>query len=372
MATVPELTGLTLPLTLTQPVKGAFGSSIHDHSGGGAIRSDDNPGVAVKGMRPIAVLAFLVPAACSGRESTEGEDPATAIEEVTSGEEAMDRIQLQVGDLTFDALAAGPEDGELVFMLHGFPQSSHEYRDQIPVVAGMGFRVVAPDQRGYSPGARPEGVDAYAIPSLVADVVGMADALGRERFHVVGHDWGAAVAWYVGLTHPDRVISLVPVSVPHPFAFREALQSSTGDQAQRSSYFQVFASDSAAAMFLANDAARLRDIYTGWGGLSDEDVQAYVDLLGEPEALQAALNWYGAMNLDAGTGSDVTPISMPTMFVWSTEDVALGREGAELTEKYIEGPYRFEILEGVGHWIPEEAAGRLNELLREHFAPYAN
>ena len=322
-------------------------------------------------MRVIVVLSWLALVACSDWEAAKDEDPAPAIEQASSGEGAMERIQLQVGDLRFDALAAGPEDGELVFMLHGFPQSSHEYRDQIPVLAGMGFRVVAPDQRGYSPGARPEGVDAYAIPSLVADVVGMADALGRERFHVVGHDWGAAVAWYVGLTNPDRVMSLVPMSVPHPFAFSEALQSSTGDQAQRSSYFQLFASDSAVAMFLADDAARLRGIYAR-PGLSDEDVQAYVNLLGEPEALQAALNWYRAMNLDAGAGPDVTPISMPTMFVWSTEDVALGREGAELTEKYVEGPYRFEILEGVGHWIPEAAVGRLNELLREHFAPYAH
>ncbi len=136
---------------------------------------------------------------------------------------------------------------------------------------------------------------------------------------------------------------------------------------QRSSYFQFFASDTAVVTLLADDAASLREIYAGWGGLTDEDVQAYVDLLGEPEALQAALNWYGAMNLGGGGGAGVTPISMPTMFVWSTEDTALGREGAELTEKYVEGPYRFEVIEGVSHWIPEEAADRLNELLREHF-----
>ena len=310
-------------------------------------------------MRLAAVLSLLALMACRGGDNAENEEAV-----------AMEQIQLQVGEFTFDALAAGPENGELVFMLHGFPQSSYEWRHQIPVVAEMGFRVVAPDQRGYSPGARPEDVNAYAVPNLVADVVGMADELGRERFHVVGHDWGAMVAWSVGLAHPDRVISLVPLSVPHPSAFGEALASSTGDQAGRSSYFQLFASDSAVATFLADDAAQLRAIYTGWGGLSDEDVQTYVDLLGEPEALQAALNWYGAMSLGggAGGGAGSTPISMPTMFVWSTEDEALGREGAELTEKYIEGPYRFEIIEGVGHWIPEEAADQLNELLREHFA----
>ena len=333
----------------------------------------DSPEVFVRPMRSITVLSLLALVACMGQDADQDEEREMEIENATSGGTAIERIQLQVGELTFDALAAGPENGELVFMLHGFPQSSYEFRDQIPTVAEMGFRVVAPDQRGYSPGARPEGVGAYAVPNLVADVVGMADALGRERFHVVGHDWGAAVAWSVGLTNPDRVISLVPVSVPHPFAFGEALSSSTGDQAQRSSYFELFASDSAAAMFLANDAAGLRDLYSQWGEISDEDVQVYVNLLSEPGALQAALNWYGAMNLsaggDAGGGAGQTPISMPTMFVWSTEDTALGREGAELTEKYVEGPYRFEIIEGVGHWIPEEAADRFNELLREHFAP---
>ena len=323
----------------------------------------------MRAMRSITILSVLALVACLGQDEAEEADGEALIEAVASGETAMERIQLQVGEFTFDATAAGPVDGELVFMLHGFPQSSYEFRNQIPAVAEMGFRVVAPDQRGYSPGARPEGVEAYAVGNLVADVVGMADALGKERFHVVGHDWGAAVAWNVGLTNPDRVISLVPLSVPHPYAFSEALRSSTGDQAERAGYFQLFASDSAAETFLANDAEGLRGIYAAWsgGGLSDEDVQVYVDLLSEPGALQAALNWYGAMNLGTG-GAAVTPISMPTMFVWSTEDTALGREGAELTEKYVEGPYRFEVIEGVSHWIPEEAADQLNALLREHFA----
>lgn len=111
----------------------------------------------------------------------------------------------------------------------------------------------------------------------------------------------------------------------------------------------------------------LRGIY---GGLSPEEVQEYVDVLGTPEAIGAALNWYRAMNLNVPPG-EITPIRMPTMFIWSTDDVALGREGAELTANFVEGPYRFEIIEGVSHWVPEEAAARVNELLREHFAGFA-
>ncbi len=281
----------------------------------------------------------------------------------------LERIQIDVGEFTFDALVAGPVDGPLVFLLHGFPQSSFEWRHQLPVLASMGFRAVAPDQRGYSPGARPAAVEAYATTNMVADVVGMADALGRETFHVVGHDWGAAVAWFTGLVHPDRVESLVPMSVPHPFAFSEALSNPEGEQAQMSGYMEMFRSDGAEEAFLANDAAMLRGIYGG-AGLTAAETDQYVDLLSQPGALTSALNWYRAMNLQGG-GMAMTPISMPTMFIWSTGDTALGREGAEGTAKFIEGPYRFEIIEDVSHWVPEEAADAVNGLLREHFKPFA-
>lgn len=323
----------------------------------------------------MAAVALVTACGGSSDDRPANEPPAVeaaAAEAVAEAqpapEDGMQRIQIEVGSFRFDALAAGPEGGPLVIMLHGFPQSSYEFRGQIPVLAEMGFRVVAPDQRGYSPGARPSGVAAYAIPELVADVIGMADALGRESFHLVGHDWGAAVAWFAALSYPDRVESLVPISVPHPFAFAEALQNPTGQQSQMSGYMQMFASDSAAAMLLADDAARLRGVYAG-AGLSDQEVQVYVNLLGSEEAIQAALHWYGAMSL-GGSSADYTPIGMPTMYVWSTADMALGREGAELTEKYVEGPYRFEVLEGVSHWVPEEAPDALNDLLRAHFAPY--
>jgi pimeloyl-ACP methyl ester carboxylesterase len=283
-----------------------------------------------------------------------------------TGQSMIEETQIEVGDFVFDALVAGPEDGPVVFLLHGFPQSAFEWRHQLPVLASMGFRAIAPNQRGYSPGARPEGVEAYATLNLVADLIGMADAVGAETFHVVGHDWGAVITWFAGLLHPERVLSLVPMSVPHPFAFSQALADPNGQQAQMSSYFETFRSEGAEQMFLANDAAVLRGIY---GGLTPEESQEYVDVLGTPEAIGAALNWYRAMNLNAGSGQ-VTPIRMPTMYIWSTGDTALGREGAELTADFVEGPYRFEVLEGISHWVPEEAADRVNELLREHFAPF--
>ena len=284
-------------------------------------------------------------------------------------EQAGEHIRIEVGELAFDARAAGPADGPLVLLLHGFPQSSFEWRHQLPILGAMGFRAVAPDQRGYSSGARPEGVEAYRIPHLVGDVMGMADALGHEKFHVVGHDWGAAIAWFSGLMHAERVESLVTISVPHPFAFGQALSNPEGGQAQMSGYMEFFRSEGAEEALLTGDAARLREIYSG-AGLTAEETRTYVDLLSQPGALTGALNWYRAMNLQ-GSGSPLTPIAMPTMYIWGTDDQALGREGAELTANFVEGPYRFEILEAIGHWVPEAASDRLNELLREHFTPFA-
>lgn len=278
----------------------------------------------------------------------------------------ISETRIRVGDLVFDARVAGPEDGPVVFLLHGFPQSSFEWRHQLPELAAMGFRAIAPNQRGYSPGARPTGVEPYAIPHLVDDLMGMADAVGARTFHVVGHDWGAAVTWFAALREPERVLSIVPISVPHPSAFSRVLADPEGEQAQMSSYMQTFRAEGSEDMFLADDAALLRGIF---GDLAVADAQEYVDVLGTREAIGAALNWYRAMDLRVDPGT-MTPIRMPTTFIWGTDDQALGREGAELTVEYVEGPYRFEALEGVGHWVPEEAAERVNRLLREHFEPF--
>jgi pimeloyl-ACP methyl ester carboxylesterase len=267
----------------------------------------------------------------------------------------------------FDARVAGPADGPVVILLHGFPETSLSWRHQLPVLADAGYRAVAPDQRGYSPRARPSEVDAYGSPELVADVLAFADHLGAERFHLVGHDWGAAVAWQVAGRHADRLRSLTILSVPHPSAFGEAVASPESDQAQRSSYVEMFRAEDTEHGMLANDAIGLRLIYLG-SGMTEDEAAPYVDALGNAEALCAALNWYRAARLDhvAGLG----PIVAPTLFVWSTEDPALGREGAEATGSHVEGPYRFEVLEGVSHWIAEQAADEFNALLLAHLAQH--
>jgi pimeloyl-ACP methyl ester carboxylesterase len=276
----------------------------------------------------------------------------------------FERLEIPVGEFVFDARAAGPADGELVLLLHGFPQSSWEWRSQLHALGDAGYRAVAPDQRGYSRRARPEGVEHYEVQHLIADVLALADWLGGHQFHLVGHDWGAAVAWAVGGTHQERLRTLNIVSVPHPKAFAKALTQSE-DQQNKSSYIQLFREEGKAEEVLGgNDFAALRAMLSTAG--SADDVDEYMRVLGQPGALTAALNWYRAMQ--PGLVGEIGPITMPTMFVWSTDDIALGREGAEATGRYVDGPYRFEVLEGVSHWIPEQAADDLTRLLLDHLA----
>jgi pimeloyl-ACP methyl ester carboxylesterase len=270
-------------------------------------------------------------------------------------------VELAVGDLVFEARADGPADGELVLLLHGFPQTSLSWRHQLGALAAAGYLAVAPDQRGYSPGARPADVGEYRFERLVGDVLGFADALDVERFHLVGHDWGGALAWQVAGRHPERLRTVTSVSTPHPGAFRRSIQE--GEQRDKSSYILFFRSPEAEPFFLDNDAAGLRALYTA-SGLSDDAVEEYVRVLTQPGAMTSALNWYRAADL--GLVEGLGPITTPTMYVWSTFDPALGRDAAEATAAQVEGPYRFEVLEGVSHWIPEEAPDALNALLLEH------
>ena len=272
--------------------------------------------------------------------------------------------QLTVGPHVFDAVEHGPADGRLVLLLHGFPQTAWSWRDVWPALVEAGHRVVAPDQRGYSPGARPDGVEHYRMPALVADVVGMLDALGADRADVVGHDWGAAVAWQVAGRHPERVRTLTAVSVPHPLAFVEALRTDE-DQRRRSLYMRDFATPGYEHLLLQDDAAGLREVF---GGVPEVDVEHVVARLGEPALLRHCLDWYAAQTLEDATG--LGPVTAPTLHVWSDEDRALGEAGARGTERHVDGPYRFEVLPGVTHWVPEQAADRLASLVLEHLAAH--
>lgn len=274
----------------------------------------------------------------------------------------MEQLRVPVGPFTFDAMAAGPVDGDLVLLLHGFPESAREWGEVLPLLAAAGYRAVAFDQRGYSPDARPPEVSDYHHRQLAGDVLGVADALGVERFHLVGHDWGALVAWSTADLAPERVRTLSILSVPHPRALAAA-RADDPVQQEKSAYIEFFKSaEGAEQVFLDNDAEGLR---RALAEVAPATVEAHVRVLRSPGAMAAALNYYRAWDASL---DEIGPIVVPTLFVWSTDDLAIARAGAEATGAWVTGSYRFVELDGLSHWLPEIAPHEIATMVVEHLA----
>ena len=228
--------------------------------------------------------------------------------------------------------------------------------------SAAGFRAIAPDQRGYTATARPAGVRQYGLGQLSSDVLGIADSLGVERFHLVGHDWGAAVGWALAAAHPERLNSLTSVSTPHPRAFASSLLRST--QLARSWYIGLFQVPRIPErMLTARNGALLRRLVCR-SGLPRAQADVYVETMLEPGAMTAALNYYRAIR--PRHALSVGPINVRTLYVWSTNDVALGPAAARATARHVEAPYRFVVLKGASHWIPETRYDELSALLLDH------
>jgi pimeloyl-ACP methyl ester carboxylesterase len=253
-------------------------------------------------------------------------------------------------------------EGPAVLLLHGFPDSSHLWRNQIPALLEAGFKVVAPDQRGFGGSDKPEGVESYNILNILEDARSLLDDLGIDKAHVVGHDWGAAAAWVFASLYQDRVQSLTALSVGHPSAFGSA----SPEQLQLSWYMFMFQFEGVAEEWISrNDFEFLRTWTEGAG-----DIDRYVQDLARPGALTAGLNWYRANLPPSAWISDpieLPPIAAPTMAIWSSDDIALGEEQMVASQKFVTGPWRYERIDGVSHWIPLEAADRLNELLIDFY-----
>jgi pimeloyl-ACP methyl ester carboxylesterase len=271
---------------------------------------------------------------------------------------------MQIGELDFHVVDEG--QGPLVLLLHGFPDSSYLWRHQIPALVKAGYRVVAPDLRGFGQSSRPEGVEQYAMPALLGDVIGILDALGIERAHVVGHDWGAALAWVFGALLPQRTTSLTALSVGHPALFRSLPIA----QREKSWYMLLFQFVGVAeALLQKNDWALTREL------LRDPcDLDRYKKDLARPGALTAALNWYRANVAPASQLADDPPlpaISVPTMGVWSDGDAFLIEEGMTRSKTLVTAPFRYERVVGAGHFIPVDAPETLNALLLDFLSTLA-
>lgn len=259
--------------------------------------------------------------------------------------------EVTIGEYVFQVTTAGPSDGIPVVALHGFPQTNASWASVSPGLVSAGCRVIAPNQRGYSPGARPIGVEHYRIENLTADIIGLLDAFDLPSAHVVGHDWGAVVGWHLAAEHPDRVRTLTAVSVPHSAAFNWAIREDP-DQRERSGYIGLLRDPQKAENVLVQDNARRLRAMFGTESRRDE----YVGQLTVPGALTAASSWYAAMTKDF---ENLASVTIPTTYLWSNGDTAIGRAGALRCGEFVDAPYRFVELDGISHWIPEEAPERL-------------
>ena len=271
--------------------------------------------------------------------------------------------------LAFDAITAGTPGAPLVLLLHGFAESMHCWRAQVAALGDMGYRAIAPSQRGYSPNARPDPreLSHYLIDRLMDDAMAIAAAAGygEARFHLVGHDWGGSIAWGIADRHHARLASLTILSRPHPNAFNRALMAD-GEQAQRSRHHKAFLEPDAADVVLADDARWLRERLTA-NGVPADAIERHLAVLGNKDAMEAALAWYRARGAIRGP---LGPIRVPTLYIWGDADDTVGRAAAEGTVDFIAAPYRFEVLPGVGHFAADQAPERVCELMLEHLAAH--
>ncbi|MEN8173237.1 MAG: alpha/beta hydrolase [Chloroflexota bacterium] len=277
----------------------------------------------------------------------------------------MEKKYIETNGIRLHVVQDGPDDGTLVILLHGFPEFSHGWKAQIPHLAEAGFRVWAPDQRGYNLSDKPEGIAAYNLDQLAADVIGLIDAAGVEDAYLVGHDWGAAVAWWVASKYPDRLAKLVILNVPHGEVMEKNLRGSFAQM--RKSWYMFFFQ----LPWLPEKLARGRN----WkmavesltqssrpGTFDEDDLAQYREAWAQPNAYRSMLNWYRAMMQKPPKSLANPRIKVPTLMIWGTKDKFLGREMAQPSIDLCDDG-RLIFIEEATHWVQHEEAGRVNVLI---------
>lgn len=275
----------------------------------------------------------------------------------------IEKLTIEMNGMQYLCRAAGLEhDGETVIFLHGFPESSIIWEQTMVELAESGYRCLAPDQRGYSDGARPEGFENYTFRKLSSDVLGFADSIGcHDRFHLVGHDIGAALGWNVVTLFPERIQTWTAMSVPHWPAYLWALQNDPVQQ-QKGAYVGHFLEPEVPEAILAdNDYAVLRKL---WKGFDQTMIDDYLRIFSQPAARTAVINWYRGI-MQVPENITYGSIETPTAFIWGNEDLAIGRAGVEKTREYMSGPYRLHEL-NAGHWLTEFNGPEVTAIIKEN------
>ncbi|MDX2163292.1 MAG: alpha/beta hydrolase [bacterium] len=289
----------------------------------------------------------------------------------------LEHYYFDTNGVTLHVVQAGPKDGEPVILLHGFPEFWYGWHKQIDALAQAGFRVTAPDQRGYNLSSKPSAVEAYRVRELVADIIGLIDVLGYETVNLVGHDWGGVVAWTLAMRHPERFKKLGILNIPHPSVFARTLR--TDRRQQLKSWYTVFFQLPLLPEWLltggdANGAALLMFNSSNPGTFTDADIAEYVKAWKRPGAMTGMLNWYRAVGrkpdsmLSRTDDKRDTRIHMPTLMIWGTNDIALDASMAQPSIDMCDDG-RLVTFSDAGHWIAHEKPEEVNRLLIDFFSP---
>jgi len=318
------------------------------------------------GLLVLAVASLWI-AAASNLDRSYSHTAATAELPLFTKTSPRGLVRIPANGFEFRARVGGFDNlnprGDLL-LLHGFPETSIMYEPLIDAATGAGYRVVVPDQRGYSPGARPDERSAYEGSLLAADAMAIADEVGFNEFHLVGHDWGAAVGWQLAFDSADRLLSYTALSIPHIAAFGAALADDP-EQQERSSYMAFFWLPWLPEQtFAVNDFATLRGLYVDHPAREQEE---YLAVFSEPGAMTGALNWYRA-SADGGIGT-MGNVTTPILFIWGNQDPAVGRAAVEGQAAYIDGPLQ-EIELDTGHWLMATAAADVVPAVMTHIGRY--
>jgi len=284
------------------------------------------------------------------------------------GGRSVENLSFKNGDVDLHVVAAGPNDGSVLILLHGFPEFWYGWHRQIEPLAAAGFRVIVPDQRGYNLSSKPSGVSAYALTELVSDVIAIADQLGQEKIFLAGHDWGAAVAWSTALLYPQRIAKLAVLNVPHPSVMRKFLGTHPR-QLLRSWYMFFFQlpwlPEALFSSFNYRIGTRSLLRSSRPGTFSAEDLAQYRAAWSQPGALTAMINWYRALFRTRAKFPDKT-VRVPTRILWGERDDFLLTEMAHESLRYCNDAELFTFANAT-HWLQHEEPTRVSELLIDFF-----
>lgn len=274
--------------------------------------------------------------------------------------------KINIGKFEFDCRVSGNEQNELIILLHGFPETSFMWIDLMGKLSSIGFYCVAPDMRGYSKNACPKGVKHYKVQKLTSDILNIADAIDKDKFHLIGHDWGAGIGWNIVYNNPKRVISWTALSIPHSRAFSKALKMNK-EQKRKSRYIGLFLLPIIPEIIIRwNDFKIFRKL---WKNSSTEELENYLTVFKRKQSLTAALNYYRA-NIGRGKGRQpIGDIETPTLFIWGNKDIGVGAFAVKSNEKYMRGEYTFKELDG-GHWLIQTNYSEVEDAIIEHVSKY--